>query len=530
VQLLEETAVELEQWIALYGDGVPVTVTAASNVDCMIEVSGLNPFDFARNLYRVGLVDGPKVLERFGTCCTECRCTNLKVQFTLTSELPWIFSDVEFCAEDESFPLVEFFCPDFSKLCDDCSQVGTKLVPIEVPRPECRVIIRYDGTWCAEGWDPPSQGVPPADCILVVEAEEFEPPETEETCTSQSIDDEACQVAIFNDGTWGAINWNPLVDGCPPEFCNLEIINLDNECEDPDTEDVCLVRLFYDFATGAATWEPIRWSGVAPDPACDCYEIAEICCTPDPNDLPPADPCPPTSTVDCEVTLNADGTYNKLNWSWVPSDGNFPPAQCNFVVPGQDTSPLTEFIEVAADEFIPDCGPFPIQPPPPFNIVDACYCEPWCATRLCCTFENEKIWNDATTYIELYAGSSDLRNTKIQAFQNPFFNQGQECPCDPNDSFWDCREACSTIEIPQLPSGSRLIVDARTRIVELILKGGRRISGLRFITSANGLPFEWMDLANCAALCVVVSTDCLTVASDATVTVGLAERYLASGW
>lgn len=59
--------------------------------------------DYVRLMHRVGLVDGPKVVDRAGTCCADCSSTMLKVQFTLASESPYIFSDAEWIAFEENF-------------------------------------------------------------------------------------------------------------------------------------------------------------------------------------------------------------------------------------------------------------------------------------------------------------------------------------------------------------------------------------------------------------------------------------------
>jgi len=249
-----------------------------------------------------------------------------------------------------------------------------------------------------------------------------------------------------------------------------------------------------------------------------------------------------------------DANYNQIEWmrdagittgfvqakSWQPlgwtydSNGVFPPANCNIYVETvngvpQSNDPILVPIEVPAGEFVPDCGPLPLAPPDPFFIEDVCYCEPWGTFRICCTFEHPVQWNDATTYIEIKAGSADIRNMKIQAFQNPFAAQGVPCPCDPNDDFWKCRSPCATLLVPHLPTGSKLIIDSRTRISEVQFASGLRKNGLRFIGTEGGEPFDWFDIGPCSNLCMVVSADCTTIADDAAVSIGLAERYIASG-
>src|SRR5690606_12627724 len=111
---------------------------------------------------------------------------------------------------------------------------------------------------------------------------------------------------------------------------------------------------------------------------------------------------------------------------------------------------------------------------------------------------------------------------------NPF-GRAVPCPCDPADDFWSCRTPCATVGVPQLPSGARLIIDSRQRTAQLVLSSGRVVNALRYIFSADGLPFEWFDVAHCSTLCIVVSVDANHVAEDASVSIGVAGRYLASG-
>src|SRR5690606_26415188 len=138
-----------------------------------------------------------------------------------------------------------------------------------------------------------------------------------------------------------------------------------------------------------------------------------------------------------------------------------------------ETGPFREVVEVPYDEFIPDCGPFPAPPPAPFLVTgEDCFCEPWTSTRICCTFHNYSDWSEATSYIEVFTGSEEMRHLKIEAWQNPF-GRAVPCPCDPADDFWSCRTPCATVGVPQLPSGARLIIDSRQRTAQLVLSSGR---------------------------------------------------------
>jgi hypothetical protein len=226
-------------------------------------------------------------------------------------------------------------------------------------------------------------------------------------------------------------------------------------------------------------------------------------------------------------------TWQPIGWSY-EQDEAFPPVNCNIFIETvnggvQDTSPIKELIEVPYDEFVPDCGPFP-SPPPPVAVLDAtCYCEPWEQMRKCCTFKNPADWNDATSFIDIWTGSEEMRNLKIQAYLNPF-GEKVPCPCDPQDEFWECRDPCSTILVPQLPARSRLIIDSRLRVAQLVLSSGRVVNALRYIFSADGKPFEWFDIGHCSTFCVIVQADCRQTAEDAEVSVGAVGRFVSSGW
>lgn len=234
----------------------------------------------------------------------------------------------------------------------------------------------------------------------------------------------------------------------------------------------------------------------------------------------------------------AFGFINSRSWEpigWeIDPDEVFPPANCNIYIETvngapQDTSPIKELIEVPFDEFVPDCGPFP-SPLPPIAVIETpCYCEPWEQARKCCTFDNPADWNDVTSYIEVWTGSEEMRNLKIEAYRNPF-GEKVPCPCDPEDEFWDCRDPCSTIIVPQLPARSRLIIDSRQRVAQLVLVSGRVVNALRYIFSGDGKPFEWFDIGQCATFCIIVQADCRQTAKDAEISVGAIGRYTASGW
>jgi hypothetical protein len=225
--------------------------------------------------------------------------------------------------------------------------------------------------------------------------------------------------------------------------------------------------------------------------------------------------------------------WEPLGWDFNPAE-EFPPTACNFVIATvngavQDTSPIIQDIEVPYDEFVPDCGPFPSLPPPQTIFSSDCFCEPWESARECCTFTNPADWNEATTLVEVYTGSEEMRNFKIEAYRNPF-GEKVPCPCDPEDDFWECREPCATILVPQLPARSKLTIDSRQRIAQLELESGRVVNALRYIYSGDGKPFAWFDIGQCSTFCIIAQADCRQTAADATVSIGAVGRFVSSGW
>lgn len=546
-RLIDVVAESLDAYIASVGDGIDGAMYPVGMGRTYAVVEGINQDDYVRLLHRVGLSEGVKVLERKGTCCSACGCTNLKVQFTLCSEMPYIYSDIQWCAEEEVFPEAEY-CYNLKQLCNNCGtgDIGTKDYERLVDRPSCGVTLRHDNTWCADGWDT-ADGCPPEECILEVSGTtEYVPEEVpaEENCASGgSATPEECVVSLFADGSWqpsAPLLWNPQSNGFPPPYCNLAIGG-SGECgttnDDPPVEnnDVCLVRLIYNECTEEMTWEPMYWLGdcVAPGPgcefpeACDCVEVAETClikCDPDPS---AADAC--HDPRECPILIDCDGSWSPVGWVHDPEVA-FPDPDCTYVVSNeQDTSQLTEIVQISADTFVPDCGPLPIMPPAPFTLNTSCFCDPWTTRNVCCTITNAGDWNDATTFIEIYTGSLEMRRLKIEAYPNPF-GEAVPCPCDQNDPFWECRSPCSSIVIPQLPAGSRLIIDSRLHTAQLVLPGGRIVSAMRYIFSADGAPFGWFDIAQCSTFCVVAMVDANFVADDAWISIGAVSRYLASGW
>jgi hypothetical protein len=185
---------------------------------------------------------------------------------------------------------------------------------------------------------------------------------------------------------------------------------------------------------------------------------------------------------------------------------------------------------VAEEIWTPECGGVTLAPPQAFTITDPCYCDPWCSKKLCATVQNVADWNSLSTVVEVAAGSATLKNLKISVWANKAYELGVPCPCDDigSDEYWKCREPCNVLQIAEMPSGSKLMIDSRQRVALLELAGGSIQSALRLISSPGTTGIEWLDLPQCTTFCFIVTADC-TVADDATVSIATAGRFHASG-
>ncbi len=188
--------------------------------------------------------------------------------------------------------------------------------------------------------------------------------------------------------------------------------------------------------------------------------------------------------------------------------------------------------EIEPISFEPDCGVVRTPPPLPFIPDDDCWCEPWVTKQICASYTNVADWNSATSFIQIFAGATDLRNLKISAYENPRADLDPPIPCPcgiiADDEYWKCIVPCQELTVSQLPSGSTLTIDSRTRIVSLELAGGTYTSGQGIVGSAGFAGFQWFDLPQCATLCFIISVDA-RVSDSAWVTIGAAGKFLASG-
>lgn len=112
--------------------------------------------DYVRYMEQVGLVDGPKVTDRMGTCCAQCGNTDLQVQFTIASQSPYIFGEIEWSLYADTFPTDETWA-GFSEWCK-CTQTSTPTTwtpscggtTVAVPAPYIVDNKCYGNPWCAK--------------------------------------------------------------------------------------------------------------------------------------------------------------------------------------------------------------------------------------------------------------------------------------------------------------------------------------------------------------------------------------------
>lgn len=123
---------------------------------CPPDDAYVNASDYVRSLLRVGLVKGPTVVDRFGTCCEACGYTTLKVQFTIASELPYLFGDLQYALFEETFGAEETYL-DFYSFCDDCPSPAEEIWTPEcgsatVPLPQIFTVTDpcYCDPWCSK--------------------------------------------------------------------------------------------------------------------------------------------------------------------------------------------------------------------------------------------------------------------------------------------------------------------------------------------------------------------------------------------
>jgi hypothetical protein len=172
------------------------------------------------------------------------------------------------------------------------------------------------------------------------------------------------------------------------------------------------------------------------------------------------------------------------------------------------------------------CLDDPTCPPPPLPVrapvpVDACYptgSATFYRSVVALSPVDQPEWLEAVPVLELETGGTALRRLIVRFWANPL---GGDCmdvadPC----------AACTDIQIPYLPAGSRLTVDGRTQTAEVDCPQG----ALGTSTSAPTLygplggSFEWPVFSCPAGLCIEILSTTASTAADARARVLLVPR------
>jgi len=157
--------------------------------------------------------------------------------------------------------------------------------------------------------------------------------------------------------------------------------------------------------------------------------------------------------------------------------------------------------------------PTPPSPPQPPQVPTTCVCAPITTTRLCCT-ATAGDWFDSTAVVEVYGGTTGLRNLFLRAFRNPL---GFDA-----DYFSEC-EACATLAISYVPPFSTLRIDGVSRRITLDCPQQQCIPGDALVFGDDGQPFSWIDL-ECLPTLICVDADSSQTAVDATLAIDVVGR------
>lgn len=172
------------------------------------------------------------------------------------------------------------------------------------------------------------------------------------------------------------------------------------------------------------------------------------------------------------------------------------------------------------------CLDDPLCPPPPLPVrapvpVDACY--PTGAAQFYRSVVSldpvdQPEWLEAVPVLELETGATALRRLIVRFWANPL---GSDCmdvadPC----------AACTDIQIPYLPAGSRLTVDGRTQQAEVLCPSGPSgtASSAPTLYGPGGQSFEWPVFSCPTGLCIEILSTSATTSADARARVFLVPR------
>lgn len=161
----------------------------------------------------------------------------------------------------------------------------------------------------------------------------------------------------------------------------------------------------------------------------------------------------------------------------------------------------------------------PTLPPSPVTKSGGCGCLPLDGgVRVVSSLMPYRKWGSSTLNFEVVAGAKALRNLAIRVWQNPM-----ELDCSDSLTFPDC-DACVTMLVSYVPAGATLRFSGERRKVT-ITDGDQTINASRSVTTVDGQPFSWPDIA-CVPVCAAVDFDCINAAPDSKVTIWRVERDL----
>lgn len=139
------------------------------------------------------------------------------------------------------------------------------------------------------------------------------------------------------------------------------------------------------------------------------------------------------------------------------------------------------------------------------------WCEPLGSVDNWCTIPAQPAWLGSASVITIKAGSKDLRNLRIAAYENEL---GLACP----DAFAPGkRKPCAVLEIPYLCAGTTLVIDGGKETVAITAPGVSQ-RGDAYVYGDQGSAFSWVR-PGCNPLCIVARADVLNTATDASFTI-----------
>lgn len=226
--------------------------------------------------------------------------------------------------------------------------------------------------------------------------------------------------------------------------------------------------------------------------------------------------CCPTTMLQVEFTLTAGRPHALRTPVTIAEDVTWPPPQPDDTCVEWSTDPacLDEEGECLARQpqpcpLDPACPP-PVLPELPLP-VNGCWCEPWTRREVCVDIPPAAApsWAEIVTWLEIYAGSEDMRAVRVRVFPNPGGLPAEDLdPCS-----W-----ISETNISYLPAQATLVLDGGRRSATVLCPGRAETPAYGIVSGPSGRPFTWPVLEGGIPYTVCISADDDTIASDAAVT------------